>query len=183
VGLLPACRPPAGVFEHNRLLRPDELMEADGRIVFYLESQGTFAWAAEVGQDDPPVWGRRNEHREQWQPEEEPLSRFLVQAVVCDAALCATHGALVSWLDPDQLARALSPLEPLPLGAWRWPAYPTRFYGGEDVVAVAMPNVVEDDDTSSSLYVAARTPEAAAVLDDVVEGHWEWYSPRDGPHE
>jgi hypothetical protein len=172
-----------GLFKQNELLGPNELSQAEGRIVFYVENQGVFAWATEAGGDDPRVWGRWNEPGEEWQPEEEPLSRFLVQAVLYEATVRAPFRATAAWLEPDELGRALEPLDPLPYGAWRWPAYPTRFHAGEDVVAVVMPNATEEDETSSSLFVGARTEEAITFLEDVVDDSWEYYSPRDAEEE
>jgi len=168
-----------GLFIQNQLLGPGELSQAEGRIVFYVENQEVFAWATEPGGGDPPVWGRWNEPGEEWQLEEEPLSRFLVQALLYEAALQAPFRASAAWLEPDELARALEPLDPLPYGAWRWPAYPTRFHGAEDVVAVVMPNATEEDDRSSSLFVGARAEDAITFLEDVVDDSWEYYSPRD----
>jgi hypothetical protein len=165
-----------GLFKQNELLGPNELSQAEGRIVFYVENQGVFAWATEPSGEDPPVWGRWNEPGEEWQREEEPLSRFLIQAVLFEATLQAPFRASAAWLEPDELARALDPLEPLPYGAWRWPGYPTRFHGAQDIVAVVMPNTTEEDDSSSSMFVGARTDEAIAFLEDVVDDSWEYYS-------
>jgi hypothetical protein len=124
-----------------------------------------------------------NEPGEEWQPEEEPLSRFLIQTVLYEAALQAPFRASAAWLEPEELGWALDLLDPLPYRAWRWPAYPTRFHGAQDVVAVVMPNATEEEDTSSSLFVGARTEEAIAFLEDVGDDSREFYSPRDAEVE
>jgi hypothetical protein len=42
-----------------------------------------------------------------------------------------------------------------------------------------MPNATEEDDTSTSMFVGARTEDAIKVLEDAVDDAWEYYSVRD----
>jgi hypothetical protein len=102
-----------------------------------------------------------------WELEEPPLSAFLLQLLVFEAAIGAEHGASVAWLDRPTLARVLEPLQPLPFGAWRWPGYPSAFYAGDRVVAFVGPNPVPGEtgatNTSASRWARwMRTPWATS---------------------
>jgi hypothetical protein len=158
----------------NRLLPPDELGRDDGRLVFYIENQGVDWWATDLSADDPPVWVRGDEPRAEWELEGEPLSRFLAQVVVFEAIFGADHGAS-ALLEESELSAALAPLSPLPFGPWRWPAYPTRFYRGDRLLAVTWPAYEDVVD----VWIGGRDEEAVAYLDGVADD-WEYYSRRDG---
>jgi hypothetical protein len=164
------------VVVQNRLLAPGEVERTGRRLIFYIENQGVYAWATELEGTDPRVWGTWNN---EWYPEEEPLSRFLLQIVLFEAAFGAPGGAAAAWLDPKAHEALVSRLVALPLGAWRWPDYPTRFYARDDVVAVICPNRAPDSTDFVSVTVGARNAEALAFLEDLVDRSWEYYSPAD----
>jgi hypothetical protein len=67
----------------------------------------------------------------------------------------------------------------LPYGAWRWPSDPTRFFGGEDVLAVVAPNRTRYGADLVSIDVGAKTPGALAFLEPFVDDSWEHFSPAD----
>jgi hypothetical protein len=168
------------VVVQNSLAAPDELEHVDGLLVFYVENQGVYAWATEREGADPPVWGTWDLSSPEWLPEEEPLSRFLLQVVVFEATFGGPEGASAAWLSPEAQEELVSRLVPVPLGAWRWPDYPTRFYARDDVVAVVCPNRGPDSTDFVSVTIGARNAEALAFLEDLVDRSWEYYSPRDG---
>jgi hypothetical protein len=91
----------------------------------------------------------------------------------------AQEGAAVASLGSDELERVLQPLRALPVGDWRWPDYPTRFYAGEGVVAVSCPNQGPENGSQGSFLIGARDRKALVYLDDIVDRSWEYYSPRD----
>jgi hypothetical protein len=179
------------VVVQNHLAAPREVEQIDGHLVFYVENQDVFGWATSLEPADPPVWGTwdipawevgdRTFQPEKWIREEEPLSRFLLQVVLFEAAFGASEGAAASWLDPKAQEQLVSRLVAVPLGAWHWPDYPTRFYARDDVVAVICPNRVPESSDFVSVTVGGRNPEALAFLEDLVDRSWEYYSPRDGP--
>jgi len=172
-----------GVMAENGPLRfrpPTELVSEEGKVIFCVENQGVYFWSTSPEGEDPPVWGRFGEAGENWFVEEEPLSRFLLQSVIFQTVLLAGEGASVAWLEAKQLERVLRPLRALPLGDWRWPAYPTRFYAGHrGVLAVSSPNRAPDDGDQVSVWIAAQDPAALAYLDELVDPSWEYYSRRD----
>ena len=83
------------------------------------------------------------------------------------------------------LARVVEPLHRLPFGAWRWPSYPTEFYAGDRVLAVAGPNPGPDEPVATAEYVSlslgAIDGDALEYLDDISQPTWQWFSRRDGP--
>jgi hypothetical protein len=175
-----------GIFVQNRFARPHELERVDGHVAFYVENQGVFAWAAEAHGEDPPVWGTWDVpsgivgwefEREQWIREEEPLSRFLLQVVLFEAVIGAREQAAASWLGPDEQKRLRERFVDLPLGAWHWPDYPTRFYARDDALAVVCPNRSPDSDDFASVWVGATDAQSLRFLEDLVDDAWEHYSP------
>jgi hypothetical protein len=165
------------VVAQNDLLAPDELERTDRLLTFYVENQGVYAWATELEGPDPAVRGTWD--GKEWLPEAEPLSRFLLQVVLFEAAFGASDGASAAWLDPKAHEALVSRFFALPLGAWRWPDYPTRFYARDDVIAIICPNRVPDSDDFVSVTIGARNASGLAFLEDLVDRSWEYYSPRD----
>lgn len=165
---------------------PKSLRLEDGMLAVYRENQSTVTWAIRedaLDQPDPPVfvedhWG---EHDDPWLPQHDTLSEFLTAIVLSEALIGAWSGKGRGSLGPladdvrggtlwgaeSALAKAY---HPLPLQAWRWPVYPTRFYGDADTLVRMGPageNVVE---------VAARTPAAWEAVQEVVargKGTWD----------
>lgn len=166
-----ASRWPQAVVQ-NELVPP----RRDGdRIVFYVENQGVYEWAAK----DDRVWGRAPDDPD-WIEEDASLTAFILELLVFEAIMGADHGGSVAHLSRDGFAAVVAPLDPLPHGAWRWPSYPTRFFGGgRGVLVMAGPNPPGDDARSLTIFVGAREADAISYLDDVVDERWEWFSRRD----
>jgi hypothetical protein len=161
----------------------------DGKLAFYVENQGVCKWATSREEvDEAPVWIRGetlDREMDTWELEEPRLSAFLVQVIVFEAVIGANHGASVAWLDRPTLARVVEPLHRLQFGAWRWPSYPTEFYAGDRVLAVAGPNPGPVEEAATAEYVSlslgAADGDALEYLDDISPPTWEWISRRDGP--
>jgi hypothetical protein len=161
----------------------------DDKLVFYVENQGVCEWAtASEEADDAAVWIRGDTlggTLEQWELEKPSLSAFLVEVLVLEAVMGASHGASVAWLDRWELDGVLAPLRRLGLGSWRWPSYPTEFYAGDRILAIAGPNPGPDETEETadhvSLWIGALDSAALAYLDTVAQSDWESFSRRDGP--
>jgi hypothetical protein len=176
-----AGRWPGLVVENGPILflDPAQLTQEEGKAVFCVENQGVYLWATALQGEDAPVWGRFTGAGEPWVEEEEPLARFLLQVILFLTVFLAREGAAVAWLGSDDLERVLRPLRALPVGDWRWPDYPTRFYAGEGVVAVSSPNRGPESGSQVSLWIGARDRKTLVYLDDIVDRSWQYYSPRD----
>jgi hypothetical protein len=183
----------------NHLLAPPEFADIkkedwadveaeDERLVFYVENQGVCRWATQAKHvEDARVWIRGSlmgGELSEWTLEEPALSHFILQLLAFEAAMGASSGASAAWLEWPLVERALAPLRRLPFGAWRWPSYPTQFYVGERVIAVAGPNPrageTERPAGQASLMIGALDDESLAYLDEIVDVSWEWFSRRDG---
>jgi hypothetical protein len=171
-------------FAINRLLPPRELAPDGDKELFYIEEQAVWVWGIDrnrLDAPDPPVWGRENEPGTPWFQDAPSVSVFLLQLAVMNAASAAPHGASAAWLSPDDTDRAFAPLQELALPAWHWPAYPSRFYAGDDAVAFAGPNVGSPDEVVEylSVCVGALTADALRFVEPHLTGAWEYCSLRD----
>ncbi len=164
-----------GVFGFNRLYAPDELRaDESGRIVFCSENQGVCVWATAGACDDPEVQIKGSlqidpDGRE-WHRESEPLSRFLLQLVLFEAAMGATFGGSALAQPKEALDRILEPLTCLPLAPWLWPVSESRFWAGDDVVALVSPD--PDSDTKEVL-IGARSAAPLGHLRQLPPHVWE----------
>jgi hypothetical protein len=159
----------------HRLLEFGELFaDADGKMVFCRESENVFSWATEPQGDDPPVWGRFNDSRRQaWIKEEISLSGFLIPACLVDGLFGAEYQAAASWTAGQTLEWVVTPLRPLPLAAWRFPADPSRVWARAGAFVFACPNGEVDGVLGYSVWVGARHRESLAYLRDIVADGWE----------
>ena len=169
-----AQRWPDSFVQNSLAADPDRARDGDKR-VFYIENQSVYLWATDGVGDDPVVWGRFNGDNERWFAEREPLSRFLLQVVVFEAIMGATHGAAASAIELPQLEEALGPLERQPFGSWRGPIEPTWFYAGADALAFVNPN--GNSPTSPAdrfdMFIGARTPAALTYLREIQGIDWD----------
>jgi hypothetical protein len=103
----------------NRIEREDELRtdHLGDLLVFGVENQGGFTWGLRwpLGDPaaDPTVWFR--EFDEPPTAEQEPLSGFLIQYCLHEAALGAAYVALSGDLTAHQVKQLTDPLRPVPL--------------------------------------------------------------------
>lgn len=128
--LLAEQRPDA-LGRHNHILpwhevQSDPLGEL---LVFGVENQGCFYWGLpwtwDEPQDDPTVWFR--EYDDKPVTEQEPLSGFLLQFSLFEAAMSADYVGLADSLSDRQVQQLTAPLQHVPLRSF-WPQTRTRFY-------------------------------------------------------
>ena len=192
----------AGVLcRQNHLLGPERLEFEDNHLVFYLENQGVYLWATAVGKkrDDSPgqpqlrlpfmgedpcpapkapdeeslVSGRFNRENTPWELRKRRLSEFLIQMCLFEAIMRAKHRACASWANQQILDRVTLPLELVPLGAWRWPTYPHRFWAGGGAFVSACPNGTVDGELGYTILVGATDEEPLHYLKAIVDRCWE----------
>jgi hypothetical protein len=154
------------VVRHNQLVRPEELVLEDGKIVFLVENQGVCLWATEPDGDDPRVWYRENQDRAPWSEERERLSGFLIQAALFEAILHARFGASATALPDDEAEAILALVAPLGAGRWNWGG--ARFFGADGALVMTMENGEACD-----VWLAARTPLALSRFEGLVTDEWD----------
>ncbi|MFG3507056.1 hypothetical protein ACGF5F_16265 [Streptomyces sp. NPDC047821] len=94
---------------------------ADDRLVFASESQGCRHWGVAwplTGEPDPPVWRIENPHdpdETETEVEGEPLSRFILQYVLCLTELAAACQGWSRIVPAERLTPLLDQFQPIPL--------------------------------------------------------------------
>ncbi|MFE1203674.1 hypothetical protein ACFW5V_18500 [Streptomyces sp. NPDC058762] len=128
--LLAEQRPDA-LGRHNHILpwhevRSDPLGEL---LVFGVENQGCFYWGLpwtwDEPEDDPTVWFR--EYDDKPVTEQEPLSGFLLQFSLFEAAMSAGYVGFADSLSDREVQQLTGPLQQVPLRCF-WPRTRIRFY-------------------------------------------------------
>lgn len=156
----------APVTVQNTVVPLDELEDEDGKVVFWVESEGVWLWAYDVREasQDPAVFDRECEDDVPWTPSGLTLSSFLLQPAVFEAVMGAEHPAATDWIPADRLSEALAPLDPLPGPDWNWPANGSHLYAGDGLLGFAI-NEGEDGDASDgwSVVTAAQPARPTAV--------------------
>ncbi|SHJ85647.1 hypothetical protein SAMN05421803_110161 [Nocardiopsis flavescens] len=147
----------------NRLLPPHG---SGGGAVHVLgeENQGVFSWelrrTAEGFGDDPVVWF--SVEGEEPVAEQEPLSGFLLQFALYEAAVCSGYGACASAVPAAQADAVTGALAPVPLRPFLAPWMPTLLYAGQDlVVSVSASGALFD------VWAGAAHPGALSALRDL----------------
>ncbi|MFE2263117.1 hypothetical protein [Streptomyces griseosporeus] len=116
----------------ERELRTDPL---GGRLVFGFENQGGFDWSLLLTPDhhepDLTVWFR--ESGEAPVAEEEPLSGFLLQFALYEAAMSADYHALAGGVSSRQVEQLTTHLHHVPLRPFM-PSSRTRFHVAPGIV-------------------------------------------------
>jgi hypothetical protein len=154
---------------YNILSGPNELTPIEGdRVMFLSENQGGYGWATFPEGDDPPVWGSIDCGAEPWVEEGMTLSQFLVQACLFEAVSMAPYRA-TARVDAAGIARLTAAVPPLPLAAWHWPVFATRFHVGGG--AFLFTEQYSED--SFSITVGARTEHPLERLACTLYGAWE----------
>jgi hypothetical protein len=142
-------------------------------MIFYVENHGVYIWATDPVGEDPAVWGRFDAEGKPWNKEEVSLSGFLIQICLFEAIFGAPYGASASWVDQVTLDRVTAPLRLLPLGPWRWPADPGRFWACNGAFVFSCPNGPAPEFPAFSIWVGARSETSLAYLKSIADKGWE----------
>ncbi|MDX3582197.1 hypothetical protein [Streptomyces europaeiscabiei] len=158
-------RHPNALGVQNRIFPAANLgTDRDGLIIFGEENQGGFVWAVARTPDgpaaDPTVWFRG--YDEPPIAEQEPLSGFLLQFALFEAAMGADYLALPHEPTAHQVQRLTEGLHPVPLRPF-CPWYPTRFFVASGLILqVSSP----EGDDSFSVWAGGTHRSALAPLGD-----------------
>jgi hypothetical protein len=146
-------------------------------LVFYVENQSVIRWGirlSDVRQDDPPVVVEDDESRGQWLTENTTTSEFALEMLVFAAKWSKTNKCWGNGGANEAAVRLIETAFPRSrFPDWHWPAYPTRFYGGEEIIIE--PNGCVDD---TWLWACARSePEFRRLEGLLKETGVEWEAP------
>ncbi len=160
-----ARRHPASLGVQNRIIPASKLrMDPNGLIVFGEENQGGFVWSLPRTPDgteaDPTVWFRGCD--EPAVAEQEPLSGFLLQFALFEAAMGADYLALPHEPTEQQVRLLTEGLHRVPLRPF-CPWYRTQFFVAPGLVLHVSDSA---DDDSISVWAGATHRSALAPLTD-----------------
>jgi hypothetical protein len=93
--------------------------------------------------------------------EREPLSRFLLQFTLCEAAFVGPYGGFAA-IGSEQAQQLVALLRNVPLQPMRWPSDPTHYYVGQGVVAM----VCDTGDDTFEVFLGSRHRSALRSLRD-----------------
>ncbi len=118
----------------------------DGKLVLYIENQGSWVWATAGEGEDPPVWVK-GEELDGWELASPRLSRFLLESVLFEFPMSAP---IKAWRyeplpaeERDALLKSF-----VEVGAFGPAPYRFRFFATDDLVAT--------DDRLGYVFVGAR---------------------------
>ncbi|MGW9214474.1 hypothetical protein ACWGR4_46985 [Embleya sp. NPDC055664] len=136
---------------------------ATGLMWFGRENQGGFAWALDPTRPDPPVW--LSEDFEHWYPEREPLSGFLLQYSLQEAAIGAPYSVWCDRVPVPLLDTWLDTLTRVPLRTWAWHTNPTSFHVAPGLIAMIQGET--DDHTHGTIWIGAKHRSLLRPLGDL----------------
>jgi hypothetical protein len=138
-----------------------------GPMAFGAEGRGGFQLTIDPTEPDPPVTYTDLGHGPV--VEREPLSGFLMQSALLDAAITSPFTGFAA-ADRLQVERLMAFLTPVPLQPLRYPNDPTRLYAGPGVVAA-----IGDAAGSYEIYLGARSRAALLPMRDAGV-HWQYFA-------
>jgi hypothetical protein len=118
---------------HNRVYPQHELEfdEDEDGVVFAAENQGVWVKVIDPEEDDPEVY-------DDGEPDEEPLSGFLLQFALVEAVMSAPYAGHAEITDEER-DRFVARLEPVPLAPATFPEQDTSIHVGPGLVAITYP--------------------------------------------
>jgi hypothetical protein len=139
------------------ILAPAAVDYVGGRLLFGTENQGGFDLLIDPTGADPEVWYG-------WTAGElvatgQPLSSFLLQFLLSEAAIVSPFGAFATVAN-DQQRQIRQLLRRVPLSPMRWPTGPTRHYVGPGIVIM----VRDRANGTSDLWAGSRWRSALRPL-------------------
>ncbi|MEU3405388.1 hypothetical protein ABZ766_15825 [Streptomyces sp. NPDC006670] len=162
-----AERRPAILGGQNFLAPPAELTtdHRGERLIFGTENQGGWAWSIpwdlEAAHTDPEVWLTEGDEPV---PEQEPLSTFLLQFSLYEAAMTASYVAFPRALPKQLLPQLESCLRRVPLRPFMSPISPVDFLVGPGVIAHVTPGWPDDE---VDVWIGAHHRSALRPLGEV----------------
>lgn len=161
----------------NYLLSPADLEISDEYLVFYMENQAVVCWGiqlSDLGTPDPPVYLDNDfsvptgSTPHAWILENNTLSEFLLQMTILHTLIQMNPSVEDFYgcaeIDPSKGELIATKFPRLELPPWHWPAYPTHFFGNDEVLLMV--------DGAMWLWVTARSAPAFRELVEHIPVTW-----------
>ncbi|WP_090054057.1 hypothetical protein [Lentzea fradiae] len=150
---------------------PSELVEEAGKLVFWVDGQGSWEWGVPLSGDDPPVFGR--EVGTDWAPVEESLSEFLLHVTVLESAIGSPHQCCAHGVPAARLNEMISDVPALPLPASPCPSMDARIFVGPDTLVQVSESVSDLTPSQERTFDVTVSAAGRTPIDEVVDGHPE----------
>jgi hypothetical protein len=150
----------------DEFLSPNQL-EVGEFLIIYVENQAVVQWGirrGDLGQDDPPVFVSDDEVENSWHLENESVTEFALQAFVSNLKWSRHNRCYANGAGNSKVLQVIEEnYRRLPLPDWRWPMFPTRLFGDEDIV-------IEQNGEGDRVWLSActRTEEAFRKMERLV---------------
>ncbi len=150
----------------DEFLSPKQL-EVDELLIIYVENQAVVQWGirlSDLGQEDPPVFVSDDEVENAWHLENESVTEFALQTFVSNLKWSRQNRCYASSAGNPKVLQVIEEnYRRLPFPDWRWPMWPTRFFGDEYIV-------IEQNGAGDQVWlsVCTRTEEAFRSMERLV---------------
>jgi hypothetical protein len=148
----------------DTLWMPHDLGVVGGVLTFCIENQGVVRWGIrldDMAAEDPPVVVSDPAGSKTWLVESPTTSAFAVQLAVLNAKWSGAVRYRANGQGTDEAFAAIErSYARLPFPDLNWPAWPTQFYGREDLII--------ETNAQTWIWATARSHSALADVDDVV---------------
>lgn len=150
----------------DRFLTPPKLRIEDERLIIYVENQSVVKWGIPLemmGGDDAPVYVSDPEDPDEW-IEETPgisvfaLSQMLLAVKFSEKTFYSANGQATD----GALAAIAKEYERLDFPDLRWPLYPTRFFGGQDLLI--------ETDAQTWIWISGRSTSSFQTAVELIAG-------------
>jgi len=156
------------------MLRPGEFyLDGPDILVIREENQGSALWGVPYGDglDFEVKWkDAHNGSAARWRDYGQPLSAFLLEAVMGESMFSESVHTVYSYLDEARYRSISDSFRPLiipPHAYWPNPEGPRmRWYGDKDVLV--------REEGNNSVWAMGQTPEVHEIMSRRVPGDWEW---------
>jgi hypothetical protein len=146
----------------------------DDRLQFYVENQYVYQWATLPDGDDPPVYGRYEDHQP-WQPEGMRVSEHLILACLFEAIMChARFSASAARLEEGKFATLVEQIPPIAIPPWGWIG--SRFFARNGAFMCAAVNGEAKGKKYYSVWIGAKTEHPLQFLRPLLDESWGYVS-------
>lgn len=138
---------------------PLDLDVDNGKLIFWVDGQGSWEWSVAISGEDPPVFER--EVGSDWVPTRESLSEFLLHVTVLESALGAQNQCYAHGVPGERLVGIISSHSALPLPALTCPSMDAQIYVGSETllqVAESMSDCRQSQSKEFDISVASTSP-------------------------
>jgi hypothetical protein len=166
------------VANQNQVLNTDAIWTEGGKVVFYVENQGVWLWAAGT-QVPPHIYERENVDQGEWTPTGESLAQFFLHMAWFEAVMGAPVASTLIDVTAEQLEAVSSRYSNLECRPWRFPGPAHQLWHRPGSLLLSCANQQPDtpitEASTFSVFIGAQDPSGLAFLSEV-DVDWDYRS-------